>query len=155
MKKFIDYYQILGVDETASLDVIKGSYRELAKKHHPDNNGAKNQMQLVNEAYSILGKPDAKIVYDAMRLKHYGRNMSYPKVVVEDIESVKPTISKRKKRIGVLLNIKRNLYELYQKEKPKDAGDGNILFMFFPIIFPVYILKIMHVISHSIFSEKQ
>jgi DnaJ-class molecular chaperone len=53
-----DYYKILGVAKDAQAGEIKKSYRERAKKFHPDaNNGSKkseSQFKLLSEAYSIL-----------------------------------------------------------------------------------------------------
>lgn len=55
-------YRVLKVEKTATLEEIKNSYRELAKKYHPDlyqNNPlaylAEEKLKEVNEAYEILG----------------------------------------------------------------------------------------------------
>ncbi len=62
-----DYYEILGVPRTASIDEIKKAYRKLAKKHHPDLNksaGATEKFKEINEAASVLGDPKKKENYD-------------------------------------------------------------------------------------------
>lgn len=66
-----DYYQILGVAENASEATIKGSYRKLAKKHHPDANpndpGAGERFKEISEAYSILSNAEKRKKYDQLR----------------------------------------------------------------------------------------
>jgi molecular chaperone DnaJ len=63
-----DYYNILGVDKSASEDEIKKAYRKLAMKYHPDkNNGDKaseEKFKEAAEAYDILSTPDKKKNYD-------------------------------------------------------------------------------------------
>ncbi|XVJ67174.1 MAG: DnaJ domain-containing protein [Lacibacter sp.] len=64
---FVDYYAILEIDETASLEEIKLAFRQQAIKWHPDRNPNKDTtriMQLINEAYLILKDTDARNRYD-------------------------------------------------------------------------------------------
>lgn len=66
-----DYYKTLGVDEKASEDELKKSYRRLSMLHHPDKNGntdeSKQKFQELNNAYETLSDANKRRMYDMMR----------------------------------------------------------------------------------------
>ena len=69
-----DYYEVLGVNKSASADEIKKSYRKVAMQYHPDRNpgdkAAEEKFKEAAEAYEILSDPDKRAQYD--RFGHAG-----------------------------------------------------------------------------------
>jgi len=59
-----DYYNILGVNKSASSDEIKKAYRSMAMKHHPDRGGDEAKFKQISEAYEILSDPNKKQMVD-------------------------------------------------------------------------------------------
>lgn len=62
-----DYYEVLGVDRTATRDQIKHAYRQLALQYHPDKNkdsGAAAKFRELAEAYAVLSDDTKRKEYD-------------------------------------------------------------------------------------------
>ncbi len=73
---FVDYYKILGIDQSATPKIIKDAFRKQARKHHPDLNpndpDAKKDFQLINEANEVLSDPEKRKKYD-----QYGKDWQH------------------------------------------------------------------------------
>jgi curved DNA-binding protein len=67
---FKDYYATLGVTKTSTEKEIKGAFRKLARKFHPDVNpgdkAAETKFKEINEAYEVLGDPEKRKKYDEL-----------------------------------------------------------------------------------------
>ena len=75
-----NFYEILEVPETSSIDEIKKSYRRLSMMYHPDKNknnpDATAKFQKISEAYETLGDSEKKKEYDMMKNNPFIKLMS-------------------------------------------------------------------------------
>lgn len=77
----VNYYNILGISENASVDEIKRAYRDKAKLYHPDKNSAPHasgHFILLNQAYNILLDEFKRQQHD-LKLKHHNSDRRFEK----------------------------------------------------------------------------
>ena len=71
---FKDYYKILGVAPNAEKKVIQQTFRQLARKFHPDvnpgNKEAEEKFKTINEAYQVLSNVEQRKKYDELRAQY-------------------------------------------------------------------------------------
>jgi curved DNA-binding protein len=71
---FKDYYGILGVSPNAEKKVIQQTFRQLARKYHPDvnpgNKEAEEKFKTINEAYQVLSDAEQRKKYDELRAQY-------------------------------------------------------------------------------------
>lgn len=64
----MDYYRILGLEETADAEAVKRAYRRLAKECHPDaypgDKKAEERFKQITEAYAVLSDVEKRKKYD-------------------------------------------------------------------------------------------
>jgi curved DNA-binding protein len=68
--EYKDYYEILGVERSASADDVRKAYHKLAKEYHPDRNPgdkrAEERFKDINEAYQVLSDQQKRARYDQL-----------------------------------------------------------------------------------------
>jgi molecular chaperone DnaJ len=67
-----NFYDVLGLDETATQEEIKKKYRKLAKENHPDAGGNEESFKKISTAYDILGDDQKRKQYDNQRKNPFG-----------------------------------------------------------------------------------
>lgn len=86
MSIITSFYEILQIDETATLSDIKKAYRKLALRHHPDQNNnspeSETRFRIIHNAYEVLSDEKKRSEYDRfIRTSNiFKKNQSYRRV---------------------------------------------------------------------------
>ncbi|OAB45488.1 DnaJ domain-containing protein [Paenibacillus glacialis] len=123
-----NYYQILGVGRDAQSAEIKQSYRQLAKRYHPDANqgseAAAERFKQIHEAYEVLSKATSRQAYDE-KLASTNHN----KQAHQQRQNVQNEASNRSKTNPTAFNAEqmRNQFDQFfgYQDKSKDASSQS------------------------------
>jgi len=72
-----DYYNLLGVSKSSTVEEIKKAYRKLALQYHPDRGGSEEdakKFREINEAYQVLSDPEKRSQYDQFGRTDFSAN---------------------------------------------------------------------------------
>jgi len=91
-----DFYEVLAVSRTATVEEIKSAYRKAALKWHPDRNPenkteAEGKFRECTEAYSVLSDPKKKQVYDTYGhagLSSAGMGQGFDNTIFQDFHDI-------------------------------------------------------------------
>lgn len=95
----MNLYHILNVQQDATRQEIKESYRKLVIQHHPDKGGNSNLFEIITSAYEILHNPESRKEYDeSILIKKYSNGHSSLKAAFT-LENEKPVTELTKEDI--------------------------------------------------------
>ena len=120
-EKFVNYYDLLGIDPKAGPQEVKRAYLNKVKEWHPDKNPdrteeAEEKTKVLNQAYHILGDPEQRKTYD--RMLRYTNGKDFNKYIND--EAIRKKFDKAYPALKAALKRVRVLYSLF-----KDAVNGK------------------------------
>ncbi len=120
-EKFVDYYELLGIDPKSGPEEVKQAYLNKVKEWHPDKNPdrteeAEEKTKVLNQAYHILGDAERRKNYD--RMLRFTRGKDFGEFIND--EAIRNKINKAYPALKKVLENVRELYALF-----KDSVKGN------------------------------
>jgi hypothetical protein len=135
----LDYYQVLGVKNTASVKEIKAAYKRLARLQHPDLNGgvpeATQAFLQISRARDILIDPQRRAAYDAQR-NAYAAKGAYAPVV-------NPTVETYMRRARSDARIKKNLEKFLMTEREEARALRQAVFPIVAFLFAAFFVPLV------------
>jgi curved DNA-binding protein CbpA len=120
-EKFVNYYELLGIDPKSGPEEVKQAYLNKVKEWHPDKNPdrteeAEEKTKVLNQAYHILGGAERRKNYD--RMLRFTRGKDFGEFIND--EAIRNKINKAYPALKKVLENVRELYALF-----KDSVKGN------------------------------
>jgi curved DNA-binding protein CbpA len=120
-EKFVNYYDLLGIDPKAAPQEVKRAYLNKVKEWHPDKNPdrteeAEEKTKVLNQAYRILGDAERRKNYD--RMLRFTRGKDFGEFLND--EAIRTKINKAYPALKKVLENVRELYALF-----KDSVKGD------------------------------
>jgi curved DNA-binding protein CbpA len=120
-EKFVNYYELLGIDSAAGPEEVRQAYLEKIKEWHPDINPeriaeAEEMTKVLNQAYQILGESERRKKYD--RMLKFTRGKAFGEFIND--EAIRNKINKAYPALKKVLENVRELYGLF-----KDSVKGT------------------------------
>ncbi len=120
-EKFVNYYELLGIDPRAGPEKVRQAYLNKVKEWHPDKNPdraeeAEEKTKILNQAYHILGDAERRKNYD--RMLRFTRGKDFGEFIND--EAIRNKINKAYPALKKVLENVRELYALF-----KDSVKGN------------------------------
>jgi curved DNA-binding protein CbpA len=123
-EKFVNYYDLLGIEPKAGPQEIKQAYLNKVKEWHPDKNPdrsekAEEKTKILNQAYHILGDAERRKNYD--RMLRFTRGKDFAEFINDDAIG-----NKINKAYPALKKVLENVRELYALFKDSVKGDYKL-----------------------------
>ena len=134
-----DYYQVLGVRNTASVKEIKAAYKRLARLQHPDLNGgrpsATQAFVQISRARDVLIDPQRRAAYDAQRNTYAVKGAHAP--------VVNPTVETYVRRARSDARIKENLEKFLMTEREDARALRQAVFPIVAFLFAAFFVPLV------------
>ncbi|MBS1570936.1 MAG: J domain-containing protein [Bacteroidetes bacterium] len=145
---FTNYYEILGLQRTATQDEIKLAYRKLSLKFHPDQNQGDQflaeMFKKINEANEILSNPEKRKNYDlsfssSNSSSYQSTNSNYsPRINSAKIKDLTNIYFEKQKTA----NLQQRLFQIAESQpKPKNMTASKILGTLFIFLVTYFLFK--------------
>ena len=170
--KFINYYQLLGIDAKADRQTVKQAYLVKIKEWHPDKNPdrtdeAEEKTKVLNQAYQILGDPEQRKNYDRMLRYTEGKDFNEyinDEAIRDKLDKAYPAIKTALKHVQVLYAVFKDTVNGKYKMPPASVamiGGGLLYFIlpadlipdFIPVIGYLDDLAVLKTIMNSLQKE--